>query len=53
MTRHTGDMASRLAATGGTSHNFGIAGGNQVALLLQIPVSVAHNALGLLGTAGV
>src|SRR5947209_1519128 len=45
------NSAAPFAANGGTSANYGIAGGNQASLLLQIPVNLTHNALGLLGTA--
>ncbi len=45
--------AQRMSAqsSAGTSRNFGILGGTQGDLLIQTPVNVTHDALGLLGTA--
>jgi len=47
--------AQRMSAqsSAGTSRNFGILGGTQGDLLIQTPVNVTHDALGLLGTAAV
>jgi hypothetical protein len=50
---HAAAMATPSADTTGTSANYGVLGGNQVALVLALPVEVMHNAVGALGLAQV